>query len=170
METKTQTTFPFTGVSPNIVRVKVEDSVKTALQGLKEFVNIKKNRGDKKLLDKYFAVTCNVCRHKIAVKLTGTIVRTSLLGEVFDWIKLDVPQNHFCMDREVTILHYIYKSREPNPGKNVPYYVYEDKVRAAKTWKTTPKISEPQGTELFTISSIETILEQDIVGGFLDVF
>ena len=141
----------------------VSNNVKAKLAGLALFAR-GKSLGSNPDKAKYW-VQCNVCKTTVCVHLTGTIERTSLLGDTYDWIALDYPITHICHEHEATKLTHIYIVR--NARTNVPYDVYSARNPEKHIWRTTPKISSPQGTALFSISPIGGILQDDIDKGLI---
>lgn len=103
-------------------------------------------------------VICRDCKRPVEVVLTGEIIKTNLLGDIFDWMKIETPVNHVCLSdgrKSNKLVHMIYRLYATDIASQ-----FED-----RRWKAVKDLTRPRGTQLVTISAISPILEEDFRKG-----
>lgn len=105
-------------------------------------------------------VLCKHCTTLIPVTLTGEITKTTLLGDIIDWMRIQDTVYHACLEKStatqktVRQINMIYRLHAHTTASEVD-----------RRWKAVDGLTRPQGLVMTVVSAIAPILEEDFRKG-----
>lgn len=105
-------------------------------------------------------VFCRDCTQLIPVTLTGEITKTTLLGDIIDWMRIQDTVYHACLGKDAATEKTVHKI-------NMIYRLHAHATASEvdRRWKSISSLTIPQGTVMTTMSAIAPILEDDFRKG-----